>query len=66
MPGMDGVTLMRKVKESRPIPVIALTAYDREDSTSEYLDAGFDAYFVKPLDMYTVAGKVAELLSVKE
>ncbi len=54
LPGMDGVTALTQLKaESRTasIPVIALTAFAMKDDQARFLDAGFDSYLVKPIDI---------------
>jgi CheY-like chemotaxis protein len=53
LPGMDGLTLARKLKadpETREIHVVALTSYPEKYSKSAALAAGCDAYLVKPMD----------------
>ena len=54
LPGMDGVTALTHLKaEARTasIPVIALTAFAMRDDQARFLDAGFDSYLVKPIDI---------------
>ena len=51
MPGMDGYSLMRKVRSraSGPrLPAIALTAYARKEDEAMAIEAGFDGYLAKP------------------
>lgn len=53
LPGMDGLTLVRKLKadpETRAIPVVAVTAYLDRFTEKEALAAGCDVYLVKPID----------------
>jgi two-component system cell cycle response regulator len=53
MPGMDGYQLARILKadpELRQIPLIALTAYAMVGDRERVHEAGFDAYFSKPID----------------
>jgi CheY-like chemotaxis protein len=55
MPGMDGYTLMRQVREldsdrGRNIPAIALTAYSRAEDRIRALSAGFHVHVAKPFD----------------
>lgn len=49
MPNMDGIDLVRKVKESkyRSLPIVILTSIGSEEKIKETLDAGADAYLVK-------------------
>lgn len=53
MPGMNGLELCRKVRESRQgayLYFILLTALDGKDSFLEGMEAGADDYLTKPLD----------------
>lgn len=53
LPGMDGLTLVRKLKadtETRDIPVIAVTAFPEMFPKAAALAAGCDAYLLKPLE----------------
>jgi len=53
LPGMDGLTLVRKLKadaETREIHIVAVTSYPEKYSKGDALAAGCDAYLVKPVD----------------
>ncbi|MBI5570570.1 MAG: AAA family ATPase [Desulfomonile tiedjei] len=53
LPGMDGLTATRKLKQNPKtshIPVVALTAHAMKGDMEKALDAGFDAYLTKPVD----------------
>jgi CheY-like chemotaxis protein len=53
LPGIDGLELMRLIREQQALaglPCIAITAYHTSQLKREALEAGFDAYFAKPLD----------------
>ena len=52
LPGMDGVTLMRKIKDEqtlKDVPMIALTAHAMKDDKRRFIDSGFDGYVSKPI-----------------
>jgi signal transduction histidine kinase/CheY-like chemotaxis protein len=50
LPGMDGTSAMRKIRESSPsIPIVALTASLMGEDTENLLLAGFDAHITKPI-----------------
>jgi signal transduction histidine kinase/CheY-like chemotaxis protein len=50
LPGMDGTSAMRTIRESRPaLPIIALTASLMQEETENLLLAGFDAHITKPI-----------------
>jgi CheY-like chemotaxis protein len=53
LPGMDGLSLTRKLKADprwRSIPVIALTAFAMLTDEKQALEAGCDGYLTKPID----------------
>jgi CheY-like chemotaxis protein len=53
LPGMDGLTLVRKLKadpETRDIHVIVVTSYPDRYPKRAALAAGCDAYMVKPIN----------------
>ncbi len=51
MPGMDGVQLMKKLKElDRELPVIVVTAFSDVSSAVTAMRAGAEDYLTKPVD----------------
>lgn len=53
LPGMDGWELLRHLQHSprlNSIPRVAVTAYHTAEVASHAIEAGFDAYFAKPLE----------------
>jgi DNA-binding NtrC family response regulator len=51
MPGMDGLEVIRKVKETRPeIPIIIITAYATVNTAVEAMKEGAYDYLVKPFN----------------
>jgi two-component system KDP operon response regulator KdpE len=48
LPDGDGVDLVRKVREWSQVPIIVLSARDRESDKIRALDAGADDYLTKP------------------
>jgi CheY-like chemotaxis protein len=52
MPGVDGIEVLRKVKETRPeIEVIILTGHGHEEDRQLCMELGAFAYLQKPLDI---------------
>ena len=52
MPGVDGLEVLRKVKETRPeIEVIILTGHGHEEDRQLCMELGAFAYLQKPLDI---------------
>jgi len=66
MPGMDGLTLTRRLKSDKrtaDIPVIALTALAMTGDRELTLEAGCSGYISKPINTRTFAAEVARFLS---
>jgi CheY-like chemotaxis protein len=64
LPGMDGLTLLRKLKadaRTRHIQVIAVTSFPERYSRHALLDAGCNGYLVKPLSTRMLAAQVCEV-----
>ncbi len=52
MPGIDGIEVLRKVKETRPeVEVVILTGHGSEDDRKTCMDLGAFAYLQKPVDI---------------
>jgi len=69
MPEEDGYTLIRKIRLLEPekggeIPAIALTAYAREEDSTEALAAGFHMYASKPIEPVKLINMIIQLLEV--
>lgn len=65
LPGMDGLTLTRKLKadnRSRHVLIVALTAYAMKGDDAKAREAGCDGYITKPIDTRKLPAQVAELL----
>lgn len=53
LPGMDGFSTTRMIKEDatiKNIPVVALTAYAMAGDAERAMEAGCDGYITKPID----------------
>jgi DNA-binding response OmpR family regulator len=62
MPGMDGVTACRRIREFSQVPVIMVTARDSSEERVEGLDAGADDYVTKPLSAEELVARVRAVL----
>ena len=65
LPGKDGVTLLKRMKESdklRDIPVIMATARGTEYDKIQSLDLGADDYLVKPFGVMEMVSRVKAVL----
>jgi two-component system cell cycle response regulator DivK len=66
LPMMDGVESTRILKgdpNTKNIPVMALTSYAMKGDKRKILEAGFDAYMTKPLDVDKFLEMVSNFLS---
>jgi two-component system KDP operon response regulator KdpE len=62
MPGMNGIEVMRQLRERRPVPVILLTAKGSTSDKARGLDLGADDYVAKPFDLDELAARVRAVL----
>jgi CheY-like chemotaxis protein len=65
MPGMDGLTLTRKLKgepETRQIPIIAVTSFAMKGDELKARSAGCDGYIAKPIDTRKLPAQIADIL----
>jgi CheY-like chemotaxis protein len=65
LPGMDGLTLARKLKadpETRGILIVAITSYPEKFSSADALEAGCDAYLQKPVSTRTLPETLAAVV----
>ncbi|MEE9185482.1 MAG: response regulator [Candidatus Binatia bacterium] len=68
LPGMDGFTTTRIIKEdatTKDIPVVALTAYAMRGDAERAVEAGCDGYITKPIDADEFPKLVASYLKRK-
>jgi CheY-like chemotaxis protein len=69
LPGMDGLTLTRKLKADPRlgnIPIIALTASAMKGDEHKALEAGCTNYITKPIDTRKLAQQVRAVLYATE
>jgi excisionase family DNA binding protein len=65
MPGMDGLTLIRQVKQLRSeLPVIIITGFSTESSAIEAINLGVCAYLTKPFRVPQVLAAAAKAMGV--
>jgi len=65
LPGMDGLTLTRKLKAddvTKQIRIVAMTAFAMKGDEKKTLDAGCDGYIAKPIDTRRLPDQVARCL----
>lgn len=65
LPGMDGLTLTRKLKADsrlKDVPIVAITAFAMKGDDQKALAAGCDGYITKPIDTRKLGEQVAGFL----
>ena len=68
MPEMDGNTLCTQLKlnpQTNHLPVILLTAKNRDEDKLEGLETGADAYIVKPFNMDILSRTISNLINAR-
>lgn len=64
LPGeIDGWGAMRAIKQQRRLPIIALTAHAMAGDADRALEAGFDGYITKPIEVASFLACVEEVVS---
>ena len=61
LPGIDGIEALQRLREDErtaQIPVLALTAQAMQGDRERFLEAGFDGYLAKPVDVAQFIGTV--------
>src|SRR5690242_45571 len=62
LPGMDGLAICRRVRQSHLMPILMLTARSEEIDRVLGLEVGADDYVVKPFSMRELLARVRALL----
>ncbi len=58
LPDMDGLRVIRRIREWSPMPVLVLSARAQEKSKVEALDAGADDYVTKPFGVGELLARI--------
>lgn len=62
LPGIDGLSFLRRVRRDATTPVVVLSARGEEDVKVEALDAGADDYLAKPFGMPELHARIRAAL----
>jgi len=62
LPGIDGLTVLRRLRQISPVPVLMLTARSEELDRVVGLEVGADDYLTKPFSMRELIARVRALL----
>lgn len=63
---LDGEAIMKILKEDpqyQNVPIFAVTSYAMPGDRERFLEAGFDAYFSKPIDKQAILETMRTMLS---
>jgi DNA-binding response OmpR family regulator len=66
LPGMDGLEVLRRLREFSSVPVLMLTARDAEIDRVLGLEVGADDYLTKPFSMRELIARVRAMLRRRE
>jgi two-component system KDP operon response regulator KdpE len=62
LPGMEGVEVVRRIRELSPVPIIVLSAIGEEARKVDALEMGADDYMTKPFGMDELLARIRSLL----
>jgi two-component system KDP operon response regulator KdpE len=62
LPDMDGVTVLRRLRDRSDVPIVVLTARHHSDDKVEALDLGADDYVTKPFGVEELLARVRAAL----
>jgi DNA-binding response OmpR family regulator len=62
LPGLDGVSLCRRIRETSQIPILMMSARGDSVDVVSGLEAGADDYVVKPVDTSVLVARIRTLL----
>ena len=65
LPGVDGIELMKRVPELADRPIIFISAYGRDETIAQALEAGAADYIVKPFSHTELTARVGATLRKK-
>ncbi|MNY19183.1 Response regulator ArlR [compost metagenome] len=67
LPGsIDGWGATRRIKQERAWPVVALTAHAMAGDSKRGIEAGFDGYITKPIDVGSFLSQIEEIVARAE
>lgn len=69
MPGMTGYELLEEIRKHaawRDLPVVAVTAHAMRGDADRILQAGFDGYISKPVDVASLVDNLQGILEASE
>lgn len=58
LPIYDGITVLRRIRKQRDVPIIMLTAKDSTSDISSALDQDLDDHITKPFDIEVLFARI--------
>lgn len=59
MPGLDGIGLIKKIREKNyKCPIVVLSSYSEQSTLLEALNLGIDGYIIKPIEFYELVNTI--------
>ena len=62
LPDLDGIEVIKRIREWSPVPIIVLSVREREDDKVAALDAGADDYLTKPFGVSELQARIRAAL----
>ena len=62
LPGVDGIELVRRIRETSGVPIMMISAKEGVDTKLEALDLGADDYLTKPFSIEELLARVRSIL----
>lgn len=62
LPDIDGINIIKQVREFSDIPIIVVSARDQDNEKVEALDAGADDYLTKPFSIKELLARIRVIL----
>lgn len=69
MPVMDGLACLKLIREDAEIEhikIVALTSFAMKGDREKFMEAGFDGYMTKPIDIDQLMESVTEFIGTRE
>ena len=61
LPDGSGLELLRRIRETRPVPALALSGFGMDEDVQRSQDAGFFDHLIKPVSLDRLQAAIAEL-----
>ena len=62
LPGLNGLQILERIRQTKSVPVIMLTAHNTEADRITGLDSGADDYIAKPFEPFELLARIRAIL----